>query len=181
MPSIRINETKLFVQDGTSDKVYHCWIERDGALTDDGYNGWTVCFEYGRRGNTMTFGTKITGTTKMYAQKVLQDLIASKKKKGYQEEKSGQAFGKLDGAAATPKQIAVLKATGMAIPPGLSKQQASWMIDNSAQALKLIAQKAEKAKPIEVVWPTWPFNQYAPSAVKSESVTTTRRIKEMDE
>jgi predicted DNA-binding WGR domain protein len=181
MPSIRINETKLFVQDGTYDKVYHCWIERDGALTDNGYNGWTVCFEYGRRGNTMMFGTKITDTTKMYAQKVLQDLIASKKKKGYQDEKSGQAFGKLDGDAATPKQIAVLKATGMAIPPGLSKQQASWMIDNSAKALQLIQQKA--AKDVAT------YNKsVAISAAVADKVTqsvsgisTGRRIKEMDE
>jgi predicted DNA-binding WGR domain protein len=189
----------LFLQDGTSDKVYHCWCIRDKELTD---NGFSVHFEYGRRGGTMTRGTKITGTTSMYARKVFNDLVASKKKKGYKEEGIVDAFGKLDEKAATPKQIAVLKASGLVVPPGLSKQQASWMIDNSATALKKIAEKAakpkhdvwpekaqkiahgvwpEKAQPIEVVWPT--TNQYAPKGVapKSEFGPTTRRIKEMDE
>jgi predicted DNA-binding WGR domain protein len=120
MPSIRINETKLFVQDGISDKVYHCWIERDGALTDNGYNGWTVCFEYGRRGNTMTFGTKITGTTKMYAQKVLQDLIASKKKKGYQEEKSGVQQKAAKDVATYNKSVAISAAVADKVTQSVS-------------------------------------------------------------
>jgi bifunctional non-homologous end joining protein LigD len=68
------------VHSGTADggKEYHAAIEPDGE-------GYIVTFSYGRRGNTLTTGTKTPYPTSLHeATKVFDKLVSSKLAKGYQ-------------------------------------------------------------------------------------------------
>lgn len=70
---------ELSYSDGRSDKIYNAWIEPDEA----DLNG-TVHFEYGRRGNKLTQGTKTKGPVPIgEAEKILEKLVKSKERKGY--------------------------------------------------------------------------------------------------
>jgi bifunctional non-homologous end joining protein LigD len=72
-----IQSASLHFREGNSDKVYHAAIEPK----DDGY---LVTFAYGRRGNTLTTGTKTTYPVSLpEATKVFDKLVASKLAKGY--------------------------------------------------------------------------------------------------
>jgi len=72
-----LNETTLYFRQGTSDKVYYAAIEG----TDD---ACVVNFAYGRRGSTLTTGTKTKCPASLQeAQKVFQKLISEKQAKGY--------------------------------------------------------------------------------------------------
>ncbi|MEO5915811.1 MAG: WGR domain-containing protein [Luteolibacter sp.] len=83
-----IQSTSLHFREGSSDKVYQAAIEPK----DDGY---IVTFAYGRRGNTLTTGTKTPHiVTLQQAQAIYGKLVASKTSKGY----------KPDGESATPYQ-----------------------------------------------------------------------------
>jgi bifunctional non-homologous end joining protein LigD len=73
-----IQSASLQFREGNSDKVYHAAIEPSGE-------GYLVTFAYGRRGNTLTTGTKTNyPVTFADATKTYQKLIASKLAKGYQ-------------------------------------------------------------------------------------------------
>ncbi|MEI8039131.1 MAG: WGR domain-containing protein [Verrucomicrobiota bacterium] len=77
--------TSLQFREGSSDKVYHATIEPK----DDGF---IVTFAYGRRGTTLTAGTKTTApVTLAQAQAIHHKLITSKIAKGYQL--SGESSG----------------------------------------------------------------------------------------
>ncbi len=83
-----VTSASLHFREGSSDKVYHAAVESK----DDGY---IVTFSYGRRGNTLTTGTKTDDPLPLEtASKVFDKLIASKVAKGYQP----------DGQPATPYQ-----------------------------------------------------------------------------
>jgi len=81
-----IRSTSLHFREGNSDKVYHAAIEAcDG--------GHVVTFAYGRRGTTLSTGTKTTAPVPLdEATKIHDRLVASKLAKGY----------KADGEPATP-------------------------------------------------------------------------------
>jgi bifunctional non-homologous end joining protein LigD len=68
----------LFFKQGTSDKEYHAHLLPNGS-------NWSVTFEYGRRGSTLTAGTK-TQVEVPYdqAKKIYDKLVAEKVAKGYQ-------------------------------------------------------------------------------------------------
>ena len=67
----------LHYREGSSDKVYHAAIEPKG----DDYH---VTFSYGRRGNTLTTGTKTTRPVPLEeAQRIFDKLVKSKLAKGY--------------------------------------------------------------------------------------------------
>jgi bifunctional non-homologous end joining protein LigD len=73
-----IQSASLHFREGNSDKVYHAAIEPKGE-------GYLVTFAYGRRGNTLTTGTKTTHPVSLAeATKVFDKLVASKLAKGYQ-------------------------------------------------------------------------------------------------
>jgi len=73
-----ITTTSLYCREGSSDKVYHAAIEPKE-------DGFIVTFAYGRRGNTLTTGTKTTDpVTLEAAQAIHKKLVASKLAKGYQ-------------------------------------------------------------------------------------------------
>jgi bifunctional non-homologous end joining protein LigD len=76
IPTLR--SASLHYREGTSDKVYYAAIEPKG-------DGYLVTFAYGRRGNTLTTGTKTTHPVNFAeANKVFDKLVASKLAKGYE-------------------------------------------------------------------------------------------------
>ncbi|MEI7911838.1 MAG: WGR domain-containing protein [Verrucomicrobiota bacterium] len=73
----RIQSASLYLRDGSSDKEYHAAIEPKAC-------GFIVTFAYGRRGNTLTVGTKTEAPVSLAdATKVFDKLVASKVAKGY--------------------------------------------------------------------------------------------------
>ncbi len=73
-----LQSASLHFREGNSDKVYHAAIEP----REDGF---VVTIAYGRRGNTLTTGTKTTSPVSLAeATMVFDKLIASKLAKGYQ-------------------------------------------------------------------------------------------------
>jgi bifunctional non-homologous end joining protein LigD len=72
-----LQSASLHFREGNSDKVYHAAIEPKGE-------GYLVNFAYGRRGNTLTTGTKTSHPVSLAeATKAFDKLVASKLAKGY--------------------------------------------------------------------------------------------------
>ena len=81
-----MKQTTLYFTNGSSDKIYQANISE----ADEGY---TVNFQYGRRGSTLKNGTKTaTPVDKEKALKLFEKLVASKKAKGYTEGKDGAIY-----------------------------------------------------------------------------------------
>ena len=76
----------LYYREGSSDKVYQASIEPQGDL-------FVVNFAYGRRGSTMSTGTK-TQTPVDYesAKRIYDKLVREKKAKGYTEGPDGTPY-----------------------------------------------------------------------------------------
>ena len=73
----------LYFKEGTSDKVYNATVE-------DIDGGYVVNFAYGRRGNSLTTGTKTTSPVSLdAATRIFDKLIKEKTGKGYQFVKDG--------------------------------------------------------------------------------------------
>ena len=77
---------KLYFREGSSDKIYNAELKQQGS-------GYVVNFAYGRRGNSMTQGTK-TNSPVSYekALSVYQKLVKEKTGKGYTEDSNGTPF-----------------------------------------------------------------------------------------
>lgn len=81
-----MEKADLFYKDGSSDKEYHCQIEPKGK-------GYLVNFSYGRRGSTLTTGTKTAKpVTLEEAKKIFDKLVKEKQAKGYSPGESGAAY-----------------------------------------------------------------------------------------
>lgn len=86
----------LYYREGSSDKVYQAAIEPAGSQ-------FVVNFAYGRRGSTLTTGTKTSSPVDYpAAKKIYAKLVSEKKAKGYAE-----------GADGTPYQHADKQASGI--------------------------------------------------------------------
>lgn len=95
---MNLNDTpkkiSLYFSEGSSDKEYHAQIVARG-------DGYIVEFAYGRRGSTLTTGTKTADPVPLEkAVKVFEKLIAEKKAKGYTENTSGAVYAGSDKAGA---------------------------------------------------------------------------------
>lgn len=78
--TITIASTSLYFREGSSDKEYHASIEPK----DDGY---IVTFAYGRRGSTLSVGTKTPHIVTLQQAHAIHDkLVASKAAKGYKPD-----------------------------------------------------------------------------------------------
>src|SRR5688572_21700643 len=78
--------TTLYYQEGSSDKVYQTTIEPKGS-------GFVVNFAYGRRGSTMSTGTKTTAPVDLpSAEKLFDNLVREKKAKGYTEGENSTPY-----------------------------------------------------------------------------------------
>lgn len=76
----------LYYAQGGSDKEYHIQIQPAG-------DRYTVNFQYGRRGSSLTAGTKTPTPVPLdMAQKIYNKLAAEKTAKGYAPGTNGQAF-----------------------------------------------------------------------------------------
>ncbi|MCA9668286.1 MAG: WGR domain-containing protein [Myxococcales bacterium] len=74
-----VKSVQLFFQEGTSDKVYNATIVEDEGET------YTVKVEWGRRGASLSQGTKAVMVTLEAAERAYDKVVRSKTKKGYQE------------------------------------------------------------------------------------------------
>ncbi len=75
-----IEQVSLWCREGNADKVYEV------DLCEVGASKYVVNFRYGRRGGTLKDGSKTAASVDLTsAQKIFNDLIADKKKGGYQE------------------------------------------------------------------------------------------------
>lgn len=80
----------LYYREGSSDKVYQAAIEPAGTL-------FVVNFAYGRRGSTLTTGTKTSSPVDYAtAQDIFTRLVNGKKAKGYTEGESGTPYQHTD-------------------------------------------------------------------------------------
>ena len=82
-----MNSVNLNYREGSSDKVYQASLQPKDS-------GWVVNFAYGRRGSTLTSGTKTsTPVGRIEAEKIFERLVAEKMKKGYRQgESSGSSY-----------------------------------------------------------------------------------------
>ncbi len=79
-------QTTLYYRQGSSDKVYQAAIEPKG-------DGYLVTFAYGRRGQTLTTGTKTQAPVSLEkAQSIHTKLVASKLAKGYTPAEDGTPY-----------------------------------------------------------------------------------------
>lgn len=76
----------LYLTEGSSDKVYAAQLSEKG-------HGWVVNFHYGRRGSSLTAGTK-TPEPMDYAkaQRIYEKLVSEKTAKGYTPAESGDRY-----------------------------------------------------------------------------------------
>ncbi|HEX8116496.1 MAG TPA: HEAT repeat domain-containing protein, partial [Pyrinomonadaceae bacterium] len=75
-----IRQTVLVYREGSSDKVYEV------DLCEVGAGSYVVNFRYGRRGSSLKEGVKTASPVPLAAaEKVFQELVGSKTKKGYRE------------------------------------------------------------------------------------------------
>jgi bifunctional non-homologous end joining protein LigD len=90
MNAVTSERVSLYYRQGSSDKVYQAAIERAG-------NQFTVNFAYGRRGATLTTGTK-TASPVDYdtARKIHAKLVGDKKANGYTEGADGTPYQHAD-------------------------------------------------------------------------------------
>lgn len=72
----RTRSADLFYKEGSSDKVYHIWIENVGA-------NHFVKSRHGRRGSTLIDATKVGPTHAAEAEKIYARVVAEKVSKGY--------------------------------------------------------------------------------------------------
>ena len=81
-----MNSVSLYYREGSSDKVYQAAIEpKEG--------GYVVNFAYGRRGSTLTSGTKTsTPVGRIEAEKIFERLVGEKMKKGYRQGESEGSY-----------------------------------------------------------------------------------------
>jgi len=84
------HRVSLYYRQGSSDKVYQAAIEPAG-------NGFVVNFAYGRRGATLTTGTKTSSPVDIDAAKqIYAKLVREKKAKGYTEGEDGTPYQHAD-------------------------------------------------------------------------------------
>jgi len=90
MNAVTAERVALYYREGSSDKVYQAALEPAG-------NQFIVNFAYGRRGTTLTTGTK-TSVPVDYAaaKKIYTKLVSEKKAKGYTEGENGTPYQHAD-------------------------------------------------------------------------------------
>jgi bifunctional non-homologous end joining protein LigD len=87
-----MKKISLYYKEGTSDKEYHAQIQKAG-------DGYSVEFQYGRRGSTLTSGTKTPKPVPLAkAEAIYEKLVTEKKAKGYTEGEAGTPY------VGTPKE-----------------------------------------------------------------------------
>lgn len=87
-----IKSASLYYREGSSDKVYHATIEQVAG-------GYVVNTAWGRRGSTLSTGTKTQSPVPLEkAQKVFEKVVGEKTAKGYTPQEGGAAFSGTENA-----------------------------------------------------------------------------------
>jgi hypothetical protein len=137
-----IKQVRLEFREGTSDKVYEV------DLCEVGPDRYVVNFRYGRRGTTLRDGSKTPApVTQAKAEKIYNDLVASKVKGGYRDVSGGAAPPPAAApAAAEPEEEPVLDALpveareqavlarlrqGFAEPPRSAPRKRPWRLSRA--------------------------------------------------
>jgi bifunctional non-homologous end joining protein LigD len=90
MNTVTSERVSLYYREGSSDKVYQAAIEPAGSQ-------FVVNFAYGRRGATLTTGTKTSSPVDYAAaKKIYGKLVGEKKAKGYTEGATGTPYSHTD-------------------------------------------------------------------------------------
>ena len=90
MNAVTSKTITLYYREGSSNKVYQAAIEPAG-------NQFVVNFAYGRRGATLTTGTKTSSPVDYdTAKKIHTKLVSEKKAKGYTEGADGTPYQHTD-------------------------------------------------------------------------------------
>lgn len=113
----------LYYCNGSSDKEYRVWIEATAA-------GFLVNFAYGRRGSTLTTGTKTKNpVTESAAVTLFDKLVAEKAAKGYTPGEDGTPYQHSDKA----KQVSGLLPQLLTI---LDEAEVSRIVDDPAWCMQ---------------------------------------------
>lgn len=87
--------TTLFFTEGSSDKVYSAQLEPKA-------DGWIVNFQYGRRGSSLTAGSKTPDPVEYAkARRIYEKLVSDKTSKGYTPCESGERYQSTENAGRT--------------------------------------------------------------------------------
>jgi bifunctional non-homologous end joining protein LigD len=78
VPATVVRSIELFFQEGSSDKVYNARIVEDRGT-------YTVAVEWGRRGSTLSSGSKAVRVTLAVANRKFDSLVREKTNKGYEQ------------------------------------------------------------------------------------------------
>jgi bifunctional non-homologous end joining protein LigD len=85
-PEVKPERITLYYREGSSDKVYQCSIEPKGAL-------FVVNFAFGRRGSTLSTGTKTSSPVNYdIAKRTFDKLVREKLAKGYTQGPEGTPY-----------------------------------------------------------------------------------------
>ena len=176
----KLPSVTLYFQDEKSDKVYKAWIEHNAAT-----QWYQVKAAYGRRGGTLTERNKEIASQKENAFYHLNKLVSEKQAKGYKLNLT-EAYSPLNETAATPNQIKLIKSYYKVVPPGLTKKQAQFMVEQYQNSNK---PSYVYPKPMKLL-PKKPStigafpHKVEPAPPKEEPLVvsgpTGRRIKEID-
>jgi bifunctional non-homologous end joining protein LigD len=111
-------KTSLYYKEGSSDKEYHVQIQKANE-------GYLVMFQYGRRGSTLTSGTKTPKpVTLAKAEAIFEKLVTEKKAKGYTEGEAGTPY------VGTPKEDRVSGLLPQLLNPIMEEEVGKYLDDS---------------------------------------------------
>lgn len=115
----KAEHASLYYREGGSDKVYHAHLQQSGT-------GWSVTFEYGRRGGALKAGSKTSQALSFdEAKRIFDGLVREKMAKGYSPGEEGVPFaGTSEAGRKTGHQPQLLNPTDD--PESLIEDPAFW-------------------------------------------------------
>src|SRR5438552_17705580 len=121
-----IKQTVLHFREGSSDKIYEV------DLCEVSQNRYVVNFRYGRRGANLKEGAKTVSAVPLAeAQKVFDELVNSKVKKGYREASDQSATAPPKRPARTAPQVFDASVREQAVLSRLTAKKSDWPLERA--------------------------------------------------